>query len=39
MGVVLLRVVALAPGSLTVPAGEHEYLVLPLSGLHRPGRR
>ena len=28
-----LRVVALAPGkSLTVPAGEHEYLVLPLSG-------
>ena len=28
-----LRVVALAPGKpLTVPAGEHEYLVLPLSG-------
>ena len=28
-----LRVVALAPGgSLTVPAGEHEFLVLPLSG-------
>ena len=28
-----LRVVALAPGkSLTVPAGEYEYLVLPLSG-------
>ena len=28
-----LRVVALAPGKpLTVPAGEHEYLALPLSG-------
>ena len=28
-----LRVVALAPGKpLPVPAGEHEYLVLPLSG-------